>query len=240
MSSTTSGSFADALDKRKRKGRRRQLIRWGVIAASVLLLGVLVWLLTMSSVFRVHEVKVQGNELLSVDEVRLAAIVAPDSRMVTLDTDGIEARVSELPAVREVEVSRDLPSTVIIDVTERSIVFQRVEAGTFEWVDSEGVIFSTSQAPADDVVQAVTAGKDARVLSDVAKVVSHIPPELLPRVEKVQAKAVDRITLELDEGDLVVWGSAEQSELKADVLEALLSVEAKLYDVSAPSHPTTK
>lgn len=227
-------------EERKRRVRRRRLIRWGVIAGIVAVLGFLVWLVTMSPVFRVHDVKVQGNVLLTSDEIRFAAIVVPDTPMIALDTDTIAELVAELPAVRVVEVSRDLPSTLVIDVTERTIVFQRVDAGTFQWVDDQGVIFSTSTEPVDGVPLAVTAGKDARVLRDVAEVVSHIPAELLSRLEKVQAKAVDRITLELDEGDLVVWGSAEQSALKADVLGPLLSVDAKLYDVSAPSYPTTK
>lgn len=240
MSSTIGGSFARAVEKRQRTERRRRIIRWGVVAGIVVVLGFLLWLVTMSSVFRVHDVQVQGNELLSTDEVLLAALVVPQARMITLETGGIEARVAELSAVAHVEVSRDLPSTVVIDVTERTIVFQRVEEGTFQWVDQQGVIFSTSHEPVDDVVQAVTAGKESRVLQDVAEVVSHIPPKLLQRVERVQAKAVDRITLELDEGDLVVWGSAEQSALKADVLDALLSVDANVYDVSAPTHPTTK
>lgn len=240
MSGPIGGSFAQALEERTQRQRRRRLIRWGVIAGIVLVLGFLVWLVTLSPVFRVHDVTVQGNELVSADDIRFAAMVVPDSRMITVDLDGIEARVVELPAVRGVEVSRDLPDTVVIDVTERTVIFQRVEAGTFQWVDEHGVIFSTSNEPVEGVLQAVTAGKDSRVLKDVAEVVSHIPSELLPQVERVQAKAVDRITLEMEEGDLVVWGSAEQSALKADVLAALLSVDAKLYDVSAPSHPTTK
>jgi len=240
LSGPIGGSFAQALEERTQRQRRRRLIRWGVIAGIVLVLGFLVWLVTLSPVFRVHDVTVLGNELVSADDIRFAAMVVPDSRMITVDLDGIEARVVELPAVRGVEVSRDLPDTVVIDVTERTVIFQRVESGTFQWVDEHGVIFSTSNEPVEGVLQAVTAGKDSRVLKDVAEVVSHIPSELLPQVERVQAKAVDRITLEMEEGDLVVWGSAEQSALKADVLAALLSVDAKLYDVSAPSHPTTK
>lgn len=210
------------------------------MAGIVLVLVFLVWLVTLSPVFRVHDVTVQGNELVSADDIRFAARVVPDAPMITVDLDGMESRVAELPAVLSVEVSRDLPDALAIDVTERTIIFQRVEAGTFQWVDEHGVIFSTSNEPIEGVLQAVTADKDSRVLKDVAEVVSHIPPEMLEQVEKVQAKAVDRITLEMDEGDLVVWGSAEQSALKADVLAALLSVDAKLYDVSAPSHPTTK
>ncbi len=220
--------------------RRRRLIRWGVVVGAVVLLGFMVWLVTLSPVFRVHDVAVEGNKLLSTDEISLAALVVQDSPMIAVEVDEVESRVAELPAVARVEVTRRFPSTVVIDVTERTIVYQRVEAGTFQWVDRQGVIFSTSNEPVDGVPQAVTAGKDVRVLRDVAEVVSHLPQKMLERVERVQAKAVDRITLELDEGDLVVWGSAEESALKADVLGALLPVDAKLYDVSAPSHPTTK
>lgn len=240
MSGPAAGSFVEVLEERQRNERRRFLIRGGIIAGVALVLGFLLWLVMFSPVFRVQEVVVQGNELVSVDEIRLAAMVVPDTRMLGIDIDAIEARVAELPAVRTVEVSRDLPDTVVIDVSERTIVFQRVEAGVFQWVDENGVIFSTSTTPVEGVVQAVTADKESRVLSDVAEVVSQLSPEMLTQVERVQAKAVDRITLEMAEGRLVVWGSSEQSALKADVLEALLSVDATLYDVSAPSHPTTK
>ncbi len=241
MSSASTGAFAAAFRERKQKQRRRILSRWGLVLGIVLLVLFLVWLITLSPVFRVHNVTVQGTELVSKVEVLNAAIVPHDASMISLDTGEIAARVAELPAVLEVVVSRNLPSTVLIDVTERAVVFQRVEGGTFQWVDETGVIFWTSTTPADDAVRAVTADKDPRVLADVAEVVSHIPADVLDRLELVQAKAVDRITLQLDEGDLVVWGSAEQSELKADVLEVLLpSVDAKVYDVSAPSYPTTR
>jgi cell division protein FtsQ len=38
----------------------------------------------------------------------------------------------------------------------------------------------------------------------------------------------------------VLWGSAEQGELKAQVLAALLQRRAGVYDVSAPELPTTQ
>lgn len=240
MSSGSTGSFAAALEERRRIERKRSLIRWGVIVGVVLVIGFAVWLVTLSPVFRVHDVTIRGATLLTAEEVRDAATVAENTSMLTLDTEGVAARVSALPEVREVEVSRELPDTVVIEVTERTAVFQRVEGNVFEWVDEEGVIFSTSSTPIEDVLEAVTSSKESRVLADVGTVVANIPSSLMPRVQRVQASAVDRITLQLDEGDLVVWGSAEDSELKADVLEALISVDAQLYDISAPSHPTTK
>lgn len=210
------------------------------MTAVVLVVGFLGWLLLLSPLFRVHDVAVAGQETLSTETILDAAQVPQNSPMLLLDTRAITERIRQLPAVRDIEVGRDLPDTVTIDVTERAMVFQRVEGAEYQWVDKDGVVFVTSQSPTDGAVQAVTDGTETRLLRDVATVVSHLPEPLRPRVQRVQAKAVDRITLELEGGDLVVWGSAEDSSLKADVLMALLEVDASLYDVSAPSYPTTK
>ncbi|MEO7587457.1 MAG: FtsQ-type POTRA domain-containing protein [Arachnia sp.] len=242
MSTTSPGAFAAALQEKKRRDRRRRLALWGAGGGVLLLAALLVWLLGFSPAFRVADVTVSGTSLVSVDDVTAVAAVPVGSPILGLDTGAIADRVRTLAAVRSVDVTRDLPRTVAISVVERSLVYQRVEGDTFEWVDAEGVVFSTSDTPSEGAVLAVTAGKDARLLRDVATVVSHIPLALLPDVERVQAKAVDRITLQLDDGDLVVWGSSDQSELKAEVLLALrLNVEdARVYDVSAPTYPTTK
>lgn len=240
MSTTSPGAFAAALQEKRARERRRQVRRWAVVTAVVLVVGFLGWLLLLSPLFRVHDVAVAGQETLSTETILDAAQVPQNSPMLLLDTRAITERIRQLPAVRDIEVGRDLPDTVTIDVTERAMVFQRVEGAEYQWVDKDGVVFVTSQSPTDGAVQAVTDGTETRLLRDVATVVSHLPEPLRPRVQRVQAKAVDRITLELEGGDLVVWGSAEDSSLKADVLMALLEVDASLYDVSAPSYPTTK
>ena len=49
------------------------------------------------------------------------------------------------------------------------------------------------------------------------------------------------VSLVLKDGREVVWGSAEESETKAEVLATLLAtVQAQVYDVSVPSKPTTR
>lgn len=240
MSTTTPGQFAAALQEKRRRERRRLFVGWGGGAGVLVVVAFLVWLLTFSPVFRVHDVTVTGTALLTKEAVLEAAVVPGNQPMLGLDTTAIADRVRALPAVHHVTVERDFPDTILINVVERALVYQRVDGATFESVDADGVVFATSSSPTDGVVQAVTAGKDTRLLRDVAEVVANIPEQLLPRVERLQAKAVDRITLQLDDGDLVVWGSAEQSELKGDVLVALLDVDARLYDVSAPGYPTTK
>ncbi len=58
------------------------------------------------------------------------------------------------------------------------------------------------------------------------------------------AATADDVTLELAGGAQVVWGSAEDSALKATVLAALMRAAppdtVSQYDVSAPSSPVTE
>ena len=62
---------------------------------------------------------------------------------------------------------------------------------------------------------------------------------LVAQVDHVEVVTVDQISLELKNGKTVRWGSAAQSEEKAQVLVALLRQDAQVYDVSVPGTPTT-
>ena len=59
------------------------------------------------------------------------------------------------------------------------------------------------------------------------------------RVDHVEVATVDQITLVLRDQRQVLWGSAEESELKAQVVDKLLAAQrAPYYDVSVPGNPT--
>jgi cell division protein FtsQ len=70
-------------------------------------------------------------------------------------------------------------------------------------------------------------------------VVAALPDDISGMVDHVQVDTVDEILLILEDGRQVKWGSAEQSEEKAQVLLALLDRKAQVYDVSVPGMPTT-
>jgi cell division protein FtsQ len=109
------------------------------------------------------------------------------------------------------------------------------------WIaDDEGVIFnSAADAPKGLMVAQVT-GDDPRLVRDLGTVLSALPADLHDRVKQVRADSPDSITLQLDAGVRVIWGSADQSALKAQVIVPLMQQKGTTYDVSAPSNPTVK
>ena len=235
------GEFAKALQEKRLAERRRRWIIRGSLAAAVVLLVVGSWLAFFSPVFETRTVVVEGTSLLTVDQVTAAAAVEMGVPLLRQDVTAVRERMRALAPVREVEVSRRAPDTIAVAVTEREVSFQRRREGEWDWVDADGVVFHRTPEPRPDTIQVTSSSTDERLLRDVAVVAAHIPDALRPQVRRMTAEAVDRITLTLTEGRTLVWGSAEESELKSQVAAALFaSTEAEVYDVSAPRHPTTK
>lgn len=238
----TPGEFAKALQSQRDARRRRKWVSIGVVAAAVVGLGVAVYFAFFSTVLAANNVAVEGTSLLSSDEVEVVAGVALGEPLITQDLSAVGQRVENLPAVAAVDVSRQFPDTVSIVVTERESAYLRERDGAYDWIDAEGVAFHRTSEPVQGQMLALVAEVEdqQRLLGDVAVVVANVPPEVRPEVVSIRAEATDRISLVLEGGRTIVWGSADDSPLKGEVAAALLTVEAKVYDVSAPGHPTTK
>lgn len=232
---------------RRRFARRQWARRWlawrvvvGLVALVAAVVGV-VWLVFFSSVLAVRGVKVDGAEVLDPREVRQVAAVPTGSPLATVDLDAVAARVERLAPVLEVDVSRSWPDQVRIAVTERTAVAVVIREGRVEGVDPDGVIFRRypSRPPSLPLVRS-TAATESDALAEAALVMAALPDDLQARVRYVSVATVDTISLRLRNGKVVRWGSAEDSDSKAEVLAVLLDQPASLYDVSVPGQPVIR
>jgi cell division protein FtsQ len=150
-------------------------------------------------------------------------------------------RVRALAPVRSVDVARHWPHGVTITITERRAVAVVSLGGQLKGMDSDGVLFRdyrTAPPGLPRVESSGDAGSDA--LAEAGRVVAALPADLAARVDHVSVQTVDQISLVLRSRATVLWGSAEQSGQKAEVLTALLQHPARSYDVSVPSQPTVR
>lgn len=234
---------------RKRFARRqwaRRWLAWRVVLAVVLVLAAVaagVWAVFFSSLLAVKGVEVTGTRLLSEEQVLAAAQVETGEPLARADLDGIGARLEALAPVAEVDVTRKWPDQVRIEITERIAVAVVEESGRLRGMDAEGKLFRDFKR-APKRLPRVVMGPDTReeALREAAAVVKVLPPGLARRVDHVDVRTVDHISLALADGKTVLWGRAEQSYDKARVLEALLETDpdSTRYDVSVPGQPTVK
>lgn len=212
-----------------------------MLAIVGLLVAVLViWLVRFSPVLAVRKVDVEGNKSLSVAQVLQAAQVPKDQPLVQVDEKAIAARVSSLVQVSGASVHTRLPDTVVIELTERTVVYQRHSGQQYQSVDAKGVIFAVGTSATRGVVTATTGSVDNHLLAAVATVVASLPSAVRKRVQTVDAPTADTITLKLTQGQSVLWGGSEASEDKARVLQVLLTQKGTVFDVSSPGSPAVR
>ncbi len=232
---------ADATGRLRRRrvaSRRRWWLRAGVVVAAVVVLGALGFLVWFSPVLAVGSVEVRGTSLLGAPLVEQTAQVPHGVPLARVDTAGVERRVLTLPEVKQVEVTRSWPTTVVVRVTERQAVYAMSSGSGYSLVDGDGVSFhEVVDLTPGLLVANLTDPKDQRMRRDVAVVVAVLPDAVRARAVLVSAASPDQIVIELSGGARLVWGSAEQSEQKAQVAAALLTHTGSVYDVSSPSHP---
>lgn len=173
---------------------------------------------------------------LSADEVRAVAQVEPGVPLLRVPTSQIESRVAELPQVASASVTRAWPDTIVIDVVRRAPVALVPAASGYDVVDDSGFVIRS--VPGTEAgLPVVRASGDG--LPAALAVTRDLPESIRGKVVEVQASTRNDVTLVLRDGAQVMWGSAEDSEVKAEVLLALFQVDARWYDVSAPGVPAT-
>lgn len=227
---------------RRRWGQRLRRLRPFLYAALVLVLaGTGLWLLLYSSVLTVRDVSVAGNRTITSVRVESVARAPMGQQLARVDLAAIQARVETIPAVRSASVSRSWPRTVAITVTERTPVAVVDRGAGLQAVDDEGVLFGSYAHQPDDLPLMETAPDvKSEALAEAARVVTSLRSDIAARVERIEVESVDRIRLRLAGGRTVMWGSAEDSAQKAEVLAVLLERDAREIDVSVPGRPTTR
>ena len=238
--------------RRTRRSRRafarriwaRRWLTWRYVLAGLLLLVLVVgsvWLVYFSSYLALKSADVTGTRHLTKDQVLAAADLPVGDPLARVDADAIARRVRAMAYVKSAEVTREWPDKLRIAITERTAVAVVDLGGSLRGLDADGVVFSTYRQPPPGLpVVQVSGDPDQGALREAARVVAALPSSLSSRVDHLEVATVDQISLALTGGKTVVWGSADQSALKAEVIGPLLKQPGTVYDVSAPGQPTIK
>ena len=228
--------------RRRRNAGRWRRLRWVLVALLlVAALSASLWLVFFSSYVTARDVDVTGTTTLGDRRIERAADVPTGTPLARVDLGAIRARVESIAAVQDAEVSRSWPHTVRIAVTERTAIAVINQGDGLQGLDAEGVLFG-HYATRPRRMPVVIAPPDTadEALVEGGRVIGSLPDRIASRVDTVEISSVDKIQLVLGNGRRVLWGSAEDSGQKAEVLAVLLRRPGQQIDVSVPGRPTTR
>jgi len=104
-----------------------------------------------SAFLKTTEIQVEGNSMYSSDVIIKASGVMPGDNLIFINAQRISQNIrSTLPFVSAVEVTRSLPNTVHIEITESLAVASVTFAGEIYIIDSAGRVLA--RVPSDEPV----------------------------------------------------------------------------------------
>ncbi|SFN58762.1 FtsQ-type POTRA domain-containing protein [Mycetocola miduiensis] len=217
---------------------RRRRRTWLSVLGGVVGLALLACVLAYTPILSVRTIQVEGAERVSSDAVvnDLAGVLGSPFPMV--NESAIKAALVRYPLIESYSVEARPPSTLVIRLVERTPVGAVDTGDGFLLVDAAGVVVESGERRPDGYpLIAVDGGAEAESFAPAVAVLRSLPGELFSQVDTVTATTLDDVRFTLRDADTtVVWGSAEESSLKAYTLEALMKAQPDYseYDVTSP------
>lgn len=218
------------------RSRRRRITWLSAIGAAVLLIGGSV-AAAYSPLFAVERITVVGATTLDASTVQAALSEQIGTPLALVDSSEVKAALLAFPLIETYALEAKPPHDLTVRIVERTPVgVIRSDAG-YTLVDAAGVaLATTSDQPAGQPLLDIAGGTGSAAFESAGLVVRSVPADVRAALTNVSATTPDDVTLTLSSGLTIVWGSAEKSPEKSEVLtKTLTSVPgASTIDVTSP------
>lgn len=219
--------------------RRRRMLWLGAASAMVLLVLGTVGA-AYSPLFAVHRIEVAGTSTLDAAAVAQALDDQLGTPLPLVDESEIKAALVRFPLVESYTLEARPPHDLLVRIVERTPIGVIESPAGFTVVDAAGVALSTTPtAPSGHPTLSISGGIGSSAFRAAGTVMRSLPESIRLQVTAVAATTADDVTLTLGgTNTTVVWGSAEESALKALTLERMMQARppagTSMYDVSSP------
>ena len=138
--------------KRKKKVKLRKTFKWIIVLLLIAAIGVAICI----SVFKVSNITASGSKIYSSDKILSQCIIEKGDNLITIDTESAQKRIEQnLPYVYKAQISRKLPDTVVISVTDAKPAYSlRCKDKTYILLDNNfKVLEKGAQMPSGIIIK---------------------------------------------------------------------------------------
>ena len=130
--------------EKKRKARRRRTLFWTTFITIAVVLGG--FLFSISGFFTVDSIEVRGNSHFTAEEIINIGHAVPGHNLIyEPDSKNITEYLEQNPYIKSAEVSRKLPSTLVITVNERAEAICFTYDDDYLIMDDEGILLKKTR-----------------------------------------------------------------------------------------------
>ena len=232
------------VQKFKRESRTKKIFLRSLLGAVVALV-----LFVVSTMFTpllsIDEISVSGNDKVSEKAILKELKPLLGSPLPMVSEEAVATSLSKFKIIESIALVSKPPHALEIRITERTAIAIVRQGQTDYLFDPAGI--NVGKATGSELLPTILIKdnpKSSENYKQAMDVLLALPAQLLKRVQYIQAKTRDNVSLQLRgySAQSIIWGDSSQSILKSKVLKTLLlktptNIRAT-FDVSSPRTPS--
>lgn len=197
------------------------------------------WQMTAGMGFKLDQIHLSGRKHADVGAIKEALAAGKGTPILSLNLTDIKVRLEAIPEIDRVMITRTLPNSLTVQVTERVPTAWWQTDGKLQLIDREGVILSRykyKERMALPVVVGADAPKHMNELAEMLDAVPSLKPDVTAAIRigarRWNIELARNITVMLpEEGPTAAWKRfAGMVEHKALLSKAIRHVDMRMED----------
>jgi len=216
--------------EQKTKMKRKIKIKIVPILITLLIILLLVGILYVISLIRISNIYIKGNNYLSDQEIIEYAKLENYPSFIKISSSKIKSRVKKNPYIKNVKVTKKLPSTVVIKVEEYNILFRKEETGKIV-LENGNELDDNFEYSVPILLNYIPDTKYDSFLKQMSRVNSSIKSEISEIRYYPNPQDDDRFLLHMNDGNLVYLTLTKFSQINyyEDVVDQLEGKKGILF-----------
>ncbi|AKE41558.1 Cell division protein FtsQ [Corynebacterium kutscheri] len=210
--------------------KKRIFLGLGATMIVALIFFVTAWFYPL---WKMSAFEISGQNHTLVEEVETASGVSIGENFFHVDSIAVAKSISALPWVSSVNVNKHIDGVLSIELTEHTVRLYTETADGDVLIDEQGRPFLTAARESGMVKVSGNEQDTPEIYRVVLAALEAMDPMVSARIVEVAAPSSYELTMILDDGRRVYWGSEENLNDKAIALRVALTRGEQSLDVSA-------
>lgn len=242
---------ADGEVRSKKKRKLKKKFRLAFTAVGMIaLIALIIVVLSLTVFFKIDTINVEGTKKYSYKQVTSVLPIDKEKNLFLIDKKGATKKLEEnLPYIYDVEITRKLPSTVVVKITEPQLIYYvKNSDNTYTYFDDNFKILEVNvKEPAEKGIELkkiafseVSPGKTAKLtneelLSDLQVMMQTVTSLKLKEVTAIYSESLVNNYVVYDNRITIKLG--ETKDIEDKLFTALTAIE-KLNDTAPDAEGT--
>ena len=223
---------------------RRKLRRVLFYAATIMILAVLCFVLSLTVFFKIDDIRVEGKTRYdSSDIIAACAIETGDNLFLCNTSIGEKQIVEQFPYIESVEIKKELFNKIVINVKEASPMANVEHNGKYIVLSQTHKIIEIDKEKKYDVPTIIGAGlknvhlsstiefKDKNVKNYIAEIIKALKDYKITPIETIDVSNLSNITIVRKNGFRIFIGTPENISYKIKTAKEIIRTNIKDDDI---------